>query len=540
MFLKLKPLFILSVLALSVALTPPSLHAAGLKQVLILPFTINAEKDLAYLNRGLVAMLSSRLYRQDQINTITGEQSASNLSGALKLGANNGADFVAYGSITVFGKSVSTDLKLVDVEKKTTTVNFSRSGQKKGDVIAHMDQFAAQANATLTPPGPAAQAAPSTGIAAAVAAVPVAVAATAATTAPPPAKPAQPREKEWKSDRFRAGVISLATGDFDQDGRNEVILATKHDLLVRRYVQDKLVTVAEYKGKRYLTLLGVDVLDLNRNGKAEIYVTCRQQDGRLQSFVLEWSQGQLNRIADHQNWYFRTLNEPGRGKVLIGQKRGVIMDSNYANIDEAVDLFLPGVHELKWEGRDLVSTRRLALPGKLNVYGFAPGDISGKGQEQVAMLTDQYKLRLLEHGGQKVWTSSERYGGSATFLEYSTGSEVGETGRYYLPQRVHLEDLDGDGSLETVVVKNKDSAQNLVGRVRVYNKGKVAVLAWDKVAFKEKWLTEEAAGYVCDVAVEDMDGDGIRDIVFAVVGSGSSFDFEKTTSYLTIRWNAAE
>jgi hypothetical protein len=56
---------------------------------------------------------------------------------------------------------------------------------------------------------------------------------------------------------------------------------------------------------------------------------------------------------------------------------------------------------------------------------------------------------------------------------------------------------------------------------------------------KRKWVTETAAGYISDMAVADMDGDGARDIAFAVVGSGSLLDFEKTSTYLTIRWGGA-
>ena len=535
---KFNLLFILLFIACFPVLRPLSAGAAGLKQVLILPFTINAEKNLAFLNRGMVSMLSSRLFHQGSLATITGEKSAANLEAALKLGVENGADYVTFGSVTLFGKSVSTDLKLVDVENETTVINFSRSGNKSGDVISHMDQFAAQANALLLGTGPVAAPSPVTPPVSPAVAAAVPVAATPLPAAVP-AKTAPARNKEWKSERFRIGAISIAAGDIDQDGKTEVVLISKRKLLVRRYENKKLVTVAEVKSEKYLTLLGVDVMDLNKNGKPELFVTRRQKDGRLQSFVLEWANGGLTKIADNQNWYWRVVNIPGRGKVLLGQKRGVIIKGNFARLDEPDELFLPGIHELKWQGNSLVSAGRLELPGAMNVYGFAWGDIKGKGSEQIVMLTDKYKLRVMSRGGRKEWTSSERYGGSASYIEYSTGNESTDTGYYYLPQRIHLEDLDGDGKIETVVVKNKDSARDLVSRVKIYNSGEVECLNWDTVALKRKWISETASGYISDVAVADMDGDGARDIVFAVVDPGSMFDFEKAATYLTIRWNDA-
>lgn len=518
--------------------------ASDLKQVLILPFTINAEKDLAYLNRGMVSMLSSRLYQQDRVATLTGTKSAPNQAAALKMAADSNADYVVFGSITVFGKSVSTDLKLLDVENETTAIAFSRAGTKKGAVISHIDQFAAQAKPVLlgsgAPPSAAAPA-PPTPVPVVVPVTPQPAAPTPAVPAAAPAAAAPARPPEWKSERFRKGIISIAAGDIDQDGKIEVVMATRRDVLVRRYVKDRLVTVAESKGSRHLTLMGVDVLDLNKNGRPEIFVTCRLADGELRSYVLEWINGTLVKIADNQNWYIRALRIPGQGKLLLGQKRGTIMrGGNFASLNEPTELFLAGIYTLRWQGDKLVPAQRQELPRDVKVYGFTWGDIRGKGQDQVVMLTDSYRLRVLDRGGRKEWTSSAKYGGNALFIEYKTGADISEVGRYYLPQRVHLEDLEGDGKLETIVVKNRDSARNLVGRVKSYKQGTVACLDWDVVALKEKWTAETAAGYVSDVAVADMDGDGARDLVFAVVGSGDLLEFEKMSSYLTIKWNESK
>ena len=528
---------------LLIFLSPP-VQAADLKQVLILPFTINAEKDLAYLNRGMVSMLSSRLYQQDRIDTVTGAKSAPDQAAALKMAADSNADYVIYGSITVFGKSVSTDLKLLDVENETTAIAFSRAGTKKGAVITHIDQFASQARPFLlgsgAPPAATAPAAP-TPVPVVVPVAPQPAAPPAAAPAVAPAVAAPKRPPEWKSERFKKGVLSIAAGDIDQDGNIEVVMATRRDVLVRRYAKDRLVTVAESKGSRHLTLMGVDVLDLNKNGRPEIYVTCRLRDGELRSYVLEWHNGALVKIADNQNWYFRAVRIPGQGDLLLGQKRGTVTGgSNFASLHEPTELFLAGIYTLRWQGDKLVPDQRQQLPREMKVYGFSWGDIRGKGQDQVVRLLDNNRLRVLDRSGRKEWTSSERYGGNATFMEFKTGADISEVGRYYLPQRVHLEDFDGDGNLETIVVKNRDSARDLVSRVKAYKSGMVACLYWDVVALKEKWTSETAAGYISDVALADMDGDGARDAVFAVVGSGDLLDFEKASSYLTIKWNESK
>ena len=49
--------------------TPLSAFAKPL-QVAIVPFKVNAEKDLSFLKDGIVDMLSSRLFWEDKVNII--------------------------------------------------------------------------------------------------------------------------------------------------------------------------------------------------------------------------------------------------------------------------------------------------------------------------------------------------------------------------------------------------------------------------------------------------------------------------------------
>ena len=260
---KFNLLFVLLFMTCLSAQTPLFASSAGPKQILILPFTINAEKDLAYLNRGLVSMLASRLFHQGRLTTITAEKSAANLKAAIKLGANSGADYVIYGSITLFGKSVSTDVKLVEVENGGTAFIFSRSGNKSGDVISHMDQFAAQVNTMLLGTGPVTPAPPAPR--AAQPAVPMAAVPIVSTPAPAPivsvpaptvAAPAavsQLPKKIWRSTRLKDEVRSMAVGDVDGDGRIEIAMIVGHDVTIRRYADGRLTTVGEIKGKTYGT-----------------------------------------------------------------------------------------------------------------------------------------------------------------------------------------------------------------------------------------------------------------------------------------------
>jgi hypothetical protein len=48
---------------------------------------------------------------------------------------------VAFGSLTVFGGSISTDARFVEAATNTLLVTFNETGQSQGDVIGHINAF---------------------------------------------------------------------------------------------------------------------------------------------------------------------------------------------------------------------------------------------------------------------------------------------------------------------------------------------------------------------------------------------------------------
>jgi hypothetical protein len=80
-------------------------------------------------------------------------------------------------------------------------------------------------------------------------------------------------------------------------------------------------------------------------------------------------------------------------------------------------------------------------------------------------------------------------------------------------------DLDGDGKVEVVTVHNRDAARGFVERFRKYTRGRVVALGWNKVNLKEIWTGEEISGYISDVSLADLNGDGRLEAVYAMVSS---------------------
>jgi hypothetical protein len=88
--------------------------------------------------------------------------------------------------------------------------------------------------------------------------------------------------------------------------------------------------------------------------------------------------------------------------------------------------------------------------------------------------------------------------------------------RYYLPPRIRLLDLNKDGKLEMLVVKNDENLSAL-SRYKSFKTAYLECLAWDGLNFKSLWKTDPVPKYISDWAVADLDRDGRLDLIYAVV-----------------------
>ncbi len=513
-------------------------------KVLILPFNIHSEKDMSFLREGIADMLSTRLtiegesvpFSKDAAREAVKDLSEVSVTEqtAVSLGEKLKADYVLYGSLTVFGDSISTDARFYDLREKKAAVTFHETGKNNSDVISHIDFFAAEikekvfgykSDPALTRRQPSrktpadesrkhpdalwnetrhpgkTQAGDSEDFSAPPQAVSEAV----------PAQPSVKSGAVWKSKTFNIEIRGLAIGDTDGDGTNETVFVNEKDVSVYRYIQERFVKIAEIEGSAFYNILSLDVADINQNGKAEIFVTAMNSSSRgLLSFVLEWDGTQFQRIVDNSRWHYRVLNIAGQGTVLLGQKSGVR------------DVFSPGVYELKWERGDYVSAAAQQLPRDVNVYAFTYGDVMNTGQERLVAFNRSDYIRIMDREGNEDWKSNETFGGSTVYIEYpsegaaSIGS-VKEMDNFYLPPRIILGDPDKDGKNEVFVIKNTDMTRRLLSRFRMFKSGIIECLAWDNLGLHEKWKTSEVSGYISDFAIADMNNDGKDELVFSAV-----------------------
>jgi TolB-like protein len=537
-------LFVAGLIAI-VWLSAPAIGVAALpKRVLILPLTIHSQKDLAYLQDGIIDMLSFRLAQSGEVQPIEKSKVKTALSlqpgpidaeKAISLAAHLGADYVIFGSLTLFDEVISTDARLIDVKSHKALEAISQLGESQGDVIRHMDQFAGKINRSIfgrQNEVPEAVVAPA----------PVEAPRThgrksietgqtrpgSMQPAPPTSAPVQPTER-WISRKLKTSIRGLAVGDVDGDGRLEAAFINRHIVYVYRREEQGLVKIAQYEEKSYNQFLSIDIADINQNGKAEIFVSnLISNSNRLASFVLEWDAGRLRQLGDSQNIYFRTIRQPSGDILLLGQKRGRSTDSL-----ELKNQFEGDVFEVGWQSGTYEPVRRKRLPRGTNVFNFTYGDVLNTGEEQVIAYSKANKLKIYATTNEIHWSGEEGYGSSNVYLEYSARDSSEDVKRYYLPTRIIVTDLEGDGLQEVLAVKNHESMK-VFSHLKLFKGGRIDVLTWTGLNLAPKFSTESALKFISDFDVGDLDNDGRREIVFAVVektGGG----FSKGQSFIVMQ-----
>lgn len=510
-------------------------------KVLVLPFNIHSEKDLSFLQKGVQDMLLSRLSLEDKVVLINREETSQAIRGisepinaetAISLAATLQADYVLLGSLTVFGESISTDARFIDVYQQKPVVVFNQFGKDHGDVISHINLFAEQINEKVfgrktvayQPSRPTPEKESEKEVADSTRKHPESLwtpesGSGVYTYGAPTAEDKTPFAF-WKSRNFKTKIKGMAVGDVDGDGSNETVFISNQMVFIYRYANKRFGKIGEIKGSDYDDFLGVDVADINNNGKAEIFVTnLSSTTKQLRSFVLEWNGANFIKTEDNAKWYYRVLNAPERGgHFLLGQKRDI------------KEIFSrKGVYELIWNNGQYEPAQPQDLPKNMNIYGFTYGNALNDGREMIVAFAHDDRIRILDKNGKEEWKSSESFGGSATYLDFPSEVDAAEPpserleDRYYLPQRIHIADLDKDGKNEVIVVKNVSLTGRVLSRVRVFKSGHIEALAMDELGSSLKWKTREISGHITDYAIADLDNDGLDELVFSVASKAKSF-----------------
>jgi TolB-like protein len=508
----------------------PTAVFAAAKTVAIVPFKVNAEKDMSFLRDGIYDMLASRLYKENETNVLSRQRVEKALgtaggavteSNARDLGKQLDADFILFGSLTVLGNSISVDSKMVDVTGTKPTMSFFEQSEDAGGIVTRVNQMASEINDKMFGRG-------------AVAKTPATAPASQpkppdTTTHPekmlkqggglgPEGGPGSPFVTEegtggrelspqfWRSAGMRHLFNGIALGDVDKDGKIETVILTPHTVLIFRKDQDRFYQVFEYAESGQGYNIGVDVADINGNGTPEIFVTSLTPTRKgLSSFVLEHDGKTYQRIVDNAPWYFRVSSLPDRGKILLGQESQ--MGSAHSN----------RIYEMLWRSGRYEPETPVNVAVALNVLGLTIADVMDGHKETVVAFDREDRIRVFDPSGKEEWRSAEKYGGSTLFFGGARTDQGDVENPIYLPMRLIPMKQDKDGKTKIIAVKNHDIAGGRLEKFRSFAESQIISFFWDGLGLAAEWKTRKISGSIRDFAIGDFDNDGVDELVAAVI-----------------------
>ena len=511
-------------LAALLIILPTTVFSAA-KTVAIVPFKVNAEKDMSFLRDGIYDMLASRLYKENETDVLSRQQVEKALgaaggavteSNARDLGKRLGVDFVLFGSLTVLGNSISVDSKMVDVGGTKPTMSFFEQSEDAGGIVARVNQMASEINDKMFGRGTVAKAP---------------AAAQASQPKPPdtythpekmfkqggglgpeggPGSPFVTEEgiggRELSPQLLRSAGMNhlfngIALGDVDKDGKIETVLITAQSVLIFRKDQDRFFQVFEYTEGGQGYNVGVDVADINGNGTPEIFVTSLTPTRKgVSSFVLEYDGKNYQRIVDNVPWYFRVCSLPDRGMVLLGQESR--MGSPRSN----------RIYEMLWRSGRYEPEAPVNVGTALNVLGLAIADVTDGHKETVVAYDAEDRIRVFEPSGKEEWKSSEKYGGSTLYYVGERTDQGDVENPLYLPMRLIPMKPAKDGKTKIIAVKNHDIAGGHLERFRSFSDAQIMSFFWDGLGLAAEWKTRKISG-----SIRDFDNDGNDELVAAVI-----------------------
>jgi TolB-like protein len=524
-----------------------SLWAAKEKKVIaVLPFTVHSGENIDYVRQGIWDMLSSRISVADKIEVLSKDMTLNflkesggrdlTLADVYGLGKKMKVDYVIWGSITKIGNSLSIDGKLVDIAAYKSTVSIFAQSQGMDDVIPKINDFAQRIDQHILGIAPASPA----------------VSSPVSAQAPSPQEKSTMASREsdvisgmrktkqgtltsfinpdfinttepiirknfWMSQKTPTEFKGMDIGDVNGDGMNEVVVIDSSNVMIYQKNDKDFKLMQKIPGQSYDNYLSVDVADINQNGTKEIIVT-NLTGTTLESFILELRDGKFVPVASKLPWFLRVI-ETSSGQKLLGQLRG---------FDKPFDT---PIFEIVWEDGKYKKGKRMKIPEGLSVYGLILDTLGIGTSEKILALdeddyltiyeqTDKPLAKLQTFGGNKerIWKSDDVFGGSNNVIDTAmqTGPDRPDKNTY-INLRILTYDFKNDGKKEIIIVKNLSSVGRVFRNVKAFSSSEVYDLEWDGLGLLENWKTKKINGYVADYQFKDIDNDGQKEIVLALV-----------------------
>jgi TolB-like protein len=479
--------------------------AAG-KRIVLLPLRFYVDESKSYLRQGIKSMLLSRLSGPDlevvsddalgSFLTENDRQGITSAKRAEELARQLKAEYAVYGSVTSAGTGYSLDLTVMDLSKGE--VRFQRISEavtedqlipKLSDIV--YDIRAIIAGVDIRKP----------------AAAPVPEETGRGLFFRPSGESGVLKPSGGFS--LRVAVMSMDTGDLEGDGQKELVVLTRQSLMVykrRQRTYELKGTLEAAYGEEFLK---VSVADIDRNGKAEIYLVS-SYGKTAQTSVWEWS-GKFKKLVDRQRGNYYAVKEQGSGRDAL-----LFQDSGFDQI------FMGTLWFASYQNG--VLTKKEAIPGlgDAQLYTLTLYDVDKDGTlEFIGLgrpdLYEESPICIWDEKGNVLFQSSQKVGGTNNAIRSGPPVRPDEQPpRVSFNSRVVVADVEKNGKKDLLAVSNIPITKYL--DFWLYEKG--SLIAYE---IQSRSLTELYKSRNIPYCITDMQVDG--QTIFLACSKGDIFKF---------------
>ncbi|OQY01223.1 MAG: hypothetical protein B6I26_05035 [Desulfobacteraceae bacterium 4572_130] len=397
------------VLFLAVNTNASVLNSQKNVKIIVFPFEVLSQKNLSFLGKGIGKMICTRLGDTGKILAACKDKNFKDYgidmdNPRFKFLKDtkqfNKIDFIVKGTITIIGSTINTDGELIDIKKGKTIYYFHESSKNQEDIVQHASIIAKNIKKIVIKEQVITKKDINT--------VSVPLTANPQSQIAIPEKSILTSEKSqvqskpkiiFKSKVFNTSFSSIAVADVDGDKLADIVTIDAHNLILFSFKNNKLIKKGEIQGKYYNTFKTIDAADINKNGRAEIFVTSVDKKNNVKSFVMEWKNNEFTYIKKNAGWYYRIIEKNGQ-KTLLGQEGSFLGG------------FSGPVFYLYWNGNNYLKNNQIFIPQNGDLFSFTFGDILNTGFEQILWLDKNNHLNITKLNGNNKWKSSFALGSS--------------------------------------------------------------------------------------------------------------------------------
>lgn len=347
----------------------------------------------------------------------------------------------------------------------------------------------------------------------------------------------------WESPLISQTVLSVARGDVDGDGRDNLLVLTPKTLTLHADLSLS-GSLLEWPAQGHREFHRVWVTQADGVGALEIVVAGYNKE-QVFTAIYKWQSGQLELW---QEWLGKLVVPLDFRKTAAGSFPGVGGVAFLSQNQKGRGEWAGEIKKMTWRDGSFKDEVHHVFKKGWGSQNISLWDIAVLDQKMVISRPDG-ALEVWE-AGRFVWKSGIKYGGAVDIQTHQSKDPLGilREEQLVIPVRLVWRDVfdkimpspkpildlprksrqDKTPVMapepvfvprgeELIVVRNDGFLENVIGRFPRMKSAELVQLKWSGKIFQEKFVSPKMDGAIADVLVMDFDGDGLENEALIVL-----------------------